>query len=72
MAHSHLLYAHAPQGNSLGGVNVGTGGGMGGGDAGGPLAPLTPPRGAGTMCYFSTRGTGTSVADCMRRLYPGG
>ena len=30
----------------------------------------TPPRGAGTLCYFSTRGTKTSVAECMRRLYP--
>ena len=35
-----------------------------------PARACPPPRGAGTLCYFSTRGTKTSVAECMRRLYP--
>lgn len=29
-----------------------------------------PPRGAGTNCYFSLRGTNISVPECMRQLYP--
>lgn len=34
------------------------------------VARASPPRGAGTLCFYSTRGTGVSVAECMKRLYP--
>jgi hypothetical protein len=27
-------------------------------------------KGAGNLCYFSTRGTGVTVTECMRALYP--